>query len=162
MGDNVNHPKHYTSHPSGIEAIEVTQHYNFCVGNALKYLWRAGLKGDAVEDLKKAVWYIQREIDNREKGVYNGKSGQGKNEGVAEKRYGSQLPLQLDGLNQSSFTTSGGTISAQPYNFSIAGGEGRSTPGGFGATASWKLGGEQPFRYYIDGKELDYRTFNLS
>ena len=35
---------------------------NFCLGNALKYLWRAGLKGDAVEDLKKARWYIDREI----------------------------------------------------------------------------------------------------
>lgn len=64
--DMVNHPPHYTSHPSGIECIQITEHYNFCIGSAIKYLWRAGLKGDAVEDLKKAVWYINREIANRE------------------------------------------------------------------------------------------------
>jgi len=64
---NVNHPKHYTSHPSGIECIEVAEHYGFCIGSAIKYLWRAGLKGDAVEDLHKAVWFIEREIKNRKK-----------------------------------------------------------------------------------------------
>ena len=62
MNDNVNHPKHYTAHPSGVECIEVTEHMNFCVGNAIKYLWRAGLKGEQVEDLRKARWYIDREI----------------------------------------------------------------------------------------------------
>ena len=60
--DNVNHPKHYTEHPSGVECIEITEHMNFCVGNAIKYLWRAGLKGEQVEDLRKARWYIDREI----------------------------------------------------------------------------------------------------
>lgn len=62
--DPVNHPAHYTSHPSGVECIQVTEHMTFCVGNAIKYLWRAGLKGSAshVEDLKKARWYIEREI----------------------------------------------------------------------------------------------------
>jgi hypothetical protein len=60
--DNVNHPKHYTEHPSGVECIEVTEHMNFCVGNAIKYLWRAGLKGEQIEDLRKARWYIDREI----------------------------------------------------------------------------------------------------
>lgn len=63
--DPVNSPKHYTSHPSGIEAIQVCEHHNFCIGNAIKYLWRAGLKGDdakRVEDLRKAVWYINREL----------------------------------------------------------------------------------------------------
>jgi hypothetical protein len=78
MNDAVNHPKHYTSHPSGVEAIEITQHYNFCIGNAIKYLWRNGLKDDegsgAVKDLKKAIWYINREIENLEKGVYNGQA----------------------------------------------------------------------------------------
>lgn len=64
--DMVNHPPHYTSHPSGVECIQVTEHYGFCIGSAIKYLWRAGLKGDAVEDLKKAVWYINREIAKRE------------------------------------------------------------------------------------------------
>ena len=62
MHDNVNHPKHYTSHPSGVECIEITEHFNFCIGNAIKYLWRAGLKGEQVEDLRKARWYIDREI----------------------------------------------------------------------------------------------------
>ncbi len=61
-GDVVNHPSHYTSHPSGVECIEIVEHMGFCVGSAMKYLWRAGLKGDAVEDLKKAHWYIGREI----------------------------------------------------------------------------------------------------
>lgn len=63
--DLINHPPHYTSHPSGIECIEVTEHFGFCVGNAIKYLWRAGLKGDALEDLEKAAFYVQREIDRR-------------------------------------------------------------------------------------------------
>ena len=68
--DNVNHPKHYTSDPSGIECIDITRHRNFNVGNAIKYLWRAGLKIDAdkssinkqIEDLEKAVWYLVDEI----------------------------------------------------------------------------------------------------
>jgi len=63
MSDPVNHPQHYTSHPSGVECIQITQHLNFCIGNAVKYLWRAGLKGEAVEDLKKAAWYINCEIN---------------------------------------------------------------------------------------------------
>ena len=69
--DPVNHPPHYTSHPSGVEAINICEHYGFCIGNAMKYLWRAGLKGDAIEDLKKSVWYIQREIQRREKELEN-------------------------------------------------------------------------------------------
>ena len=66
MNDNVNHPKHYTSHPSGIECIQITKFHSFCIGNALKYLWRADLKGNAIEDLKKARWYLDCEIDKRE------------------------------------------------------------------------------------------------
>lgn len=61
--DPVNHPPHYTDHPSGIECIRITEHLNFCIGNAIKYLWRAGRKGDPVQDLRKAVWYIEREIN---------------------------------------------------------------------------------------------------
>jgi hypothetical protein len=62
MNDPIN-PTHYKSHPSGIEVIEITEHMNFCLGNAIKYILRAGLKSqDATEDLKKAVWYINREI----------------------------------------------------------------------------------------------------
>ena len=64
LDDAVNHPKHYTSHPGKIECIQVTEHLNFCIGNAIKYLWRAGLKenNSDIQDLKKAVWYIEREI----------------------------------------------------------------------------------------------------
>ena len=60
--DPVNNPSHYTAHPSGVECLQITRHMNFNLGNALKYIWRAGLKGDAVEDLKKAVFYLQDEI----------------------------------------------------------------------------------------------------
>lgn len=68
--DQVNHPKHYTSDPSGIECIDITRHRNFNIGNAIKYLWRVGLKEDKdrklidkqVEDLNKAVWYLVDEI----------------------------------------------------------------------------------------------------
>lgn len=60
--DPVNHPRHYNSHPSGIECIQITRHMNFCLGNAIKYIWRAGEKGNVVEDLEKAVWYINAEI----------------------------------------------------------------------------------------------------
>jgi len=65
--DAVNHPKHYKLHPSGVECIDVTEHMNFCLGNAVKYIWRADEKGKAVEDLKKARWYIDREIKRRGK-----------------------------------------------------------------------------------------------
>jgi hypothetical protein len=65
--DNVNHPQHYTNHPSGVECIQITEHMGFCLGNAIKYIWRADLKGDAIEDLEKAKWYIEREIKRRTK-----------------------------------------------------------------------------------------------
>jgi len=61
--DPVDHPKHYNDHPSGIECIEVVEHMNFNLGNAMKYIWRAGLKGATVQDLEKARWYLDREID---------------------------------------------------------------------------------------------------
>lgn len=64
--DMVNHPSHYISHPSGVECITITEHMNFCLGNAIKYLWRADGKTAPIEDLKKAVWYINREIAKRE------------------------------------------------------------------------------------------------
>lgn len=72
MEDKVNNPKHYTSHPSGIECIEITRHYDYCIGNAIKYLWRAGLKTEQgmqdkekeIEDLRKAIWYINDKIEN--------------------------------------------------------------------------------------------------
>ena len=59
----MNSPSHYRSHPSGIECIQVTEHMNFNLGNAVKYIWRSGLKSDSpIEDLLKARWYIDREI----------------------------------------------------------------------------------------------------
>lgn len=68
MTDLVNHPPHYTSHPSGIECIQITENMGFCLGNAMKYIWRADLKGNATEDLKKAIFYLNREIARREAG----------------------------------------------------------------------------------------------
>lgn len=68
--DNVNSPSHYKSHPSGVEAIVIAEWYNFNVGNAIKYLWRNGLKEEEgmtpidkqIEDLNKALWYCKREV----------------------------------------------------------------------------------------------------
>ena len=65
VADNVNHPPHYTQHPSGVECIEITRHMGSNLGNAIKYIWRADLKNDAIEDLKKAVFYINDEIERR-------------------------------------------------------------------------------------------------
>jgi len=64
--DPVNHPQHYTSHPSGIECIQIAEHMNFTLGSAMKYLWRASFRkepGRTVMDLEKARWYISREIE---------------------------------------------------------------------------------------------------
>jgi Protein of unknwon function (DUF3310) len=63
--DPVNHPIHYTSLPSGIEVIQITEHLNFCLGNAVKYILRADYKGNDIQDLEKAIWYLKREIDRR-------------------------------------------------------------------------------------------------
>lgn len=60
--DPVNRPLHYNQHPSGVECITITEHFNFNIGSAVKYLWRSGLKGDRIQDLEKALWYIDREI----------------------------------------------------------------------------------------------------
>lgn len=63
--DLVNHPPHYLKHPSGVECITITEHFNFCLGNAIKYIWRAGEKDNAtlIQDLEKARWYLDREIN---------------------------------------------------------------------------------------------------
>lgn len=65
--DVVNHPPHYTAHPSGVECITIVEHFNFNRGNAIKYIWRASEKGNELEDLKKAAWYLQREIERLSK-----------------------------------------------------------------------------------------------
>jgi hypothetical protein len=63
--DAVDHPQHYTAYPSGVECITITEHMGFNLGNAVKYIWRADLKADALEDLRKAAWYLAREIQRR-------------------------------------------------------------------------------------------------
>jgi hypothetical protein len=65
--NNATNPKHYRSHPSGIECIQITEHMPFCEGNAIKYIWRAGLKDDKLQDLEKAAWYIARAIEQEVK-----------------------------------------------------------------------------------------------
>lgn len=62
LADFVNHPPHYGGNPEGIECIQVTRHMNFNRGNAVKYIWRADAKGNEVEDLRKARWYITDEL----------------------------------------------------------------------------------------------------
>lgn len=67
--DAVNHPKHYNSHPSGVECIAITRHMGFNLGNVVKYVWRDGIK-DAetpIQDLEKAMWYLRDEIEMRKK-----------------------------------------------------------------------------------------------
>ena len=70
--NNINHPLHYNCHPSGIECIEVARHMSFNLGNVIKYIWRHGKKrsetnpdqlSNAIEDLEKAAWYLQNEIE---------------------------------------------------------------------------------------------------
>ena len=65
--DMVNNPHHYTAHPSGVECIDIVEHMNFNRGNVIKYVWRAGEKNNTLEDLKKAQWYLDREITRIEK-----------------------------------------------------------------------------------------------
>lgn len=71
--DNVNHPSHYTwlKEKCGIEVIDITRHMDFDLGNAIKYILRSGHKKDAsltnnqkeIEDLRKAIWYINDKIE---------------------------------------------------------------------------------------------------
>jgi hypothetical protein len=66
---NVDHPLHYGRHGSGIECIDVVEWMSFSLGNVIKYVWRADHKGTAIEDLEKARWYLDREIERRKKCV---------------------------------------------------------------------------------------------
>lgn len=65
--EKVNHPRHYTQHPSGVECITIVRHMGFNIGNVIKYLWRAGLKDEEgeLDDLEKAAWYLNDEIKRR-------------------------------------------------------------------------------------------------
>lgn len=65
--DMVNHPKHYNNHPSGIECIQIVRYMQFNTGNALKYIWRADEKGKSIEDLEKAIFYLEDEINMRKR-----------------------------------------------------------------------------------------------
>jgi hypothetical protein len=67
MSHSVDHPRHYNQ-VSGIECIDVAEKFGFCLGNSIKYIWRSEHKGNRIEDLKKAIWYIEREISNIEQG----------------------------------------------------------------------------------------------
>lgn len=74
--EQVNHPDHYTSHPSGIEAITITSGFGFLLGNVIKYVWRAGLKSaDPLPDLKKARWYLDYHIAQLEAAKHGGTGG---------------------------------------------------------------------------------------
>lgn len=72
MASNIDHPVHYNSHPSGVECIDIAEHHNFNVGNAIKYIWRAGLKKEQglsdlekeLDDIDKAIWYLTRHRNN--------------------------------------------------------------------------------------------------
>jgi hypothetical protein len=68
VSDKVDHPPHYNAHPSGVECITIVEHMAFNLGNAVKYIWRAGLKSpDPITDLEKARWYVEREIERLRK-----------------------------------------------------------------------------------------------
>lgn len=68
--ENIDHPDHYNEHPSGVECINIAEHMGFSLGNALKYIWRADFKHECpLEDLKKAQWYLSREIVRLEKQI---------------------------------------------------------------------------------------------
>lgn len=67
MNDPVNHPTHYTAHPSGVETITITRHESFLRGNILKYVLRAPYKGHELEDMLKAAWYLDRELERLER-----------------------------------------------------------------------------------------------
>ena len=82
MTDMINHPPHYTNSPAKcecgrtIECIDVTRHMGFSLGNAVKYIWRSDLKGAAIEDLRKAEFYIKDEIAKREAALSGSLAGE--------------------------------------------------------------------------------------
>lgn len=67
MSESVDHPDHYNRHPAGVECIDVIEHMPFNLGNVIKYVWRADHKADDIEDLRKAAWYLDREIARRQR-----------------------------------------------------------------------------------------------
>lgn len=67
--EKVNHPKHYNSHPSGVECIDIIEHFECNISNVIKHAWRAGLKygTSRMEDLEKAAWYANRAVEKEKK-----------------------------------------------------------------------------------------------
>lgn len=70
MSEQVNHPAHYNNHPSNVEAIEVIESMYFNIGNAFKYIYRRNDKENLEQDIKKAIWYLDAEINRRSKWGY--------------------------------------------------------------------------------------------
>lgn len=68
--ERINHPEHYGGDTT-YETIKVIEAWrlDFHLGNAVKYISRAGRKGSQTEDLRKALWYLQRKIDRLEEGL---------------------------------------------------------------------------------------------
>ncbi len=99
--DNINHPRHYNSHPGGVQPIELTQHMSFCLGNVIKYTMRYELKG-GLEDLKKARWYLNKEIERLE-GRTETISGRSHEE--IDKEYSSNFVYKSDTLDGVDITT---------------------------------------------------------
>lgn len=73
--DSVDHPPYYGGADAPIECIDVVENMNFCRGNAIKYLWRAGGKQNEIEDLYKAKWYVEREIARLERAAEAASAG---------------------------------------------------------------------------------------
>lgn len=63
--ERVNHPPHYGWHPTGVESIDISEEFTHNLGAAIDYIWRCDHKGHATEDLEKAIWYLNREIERR-------------------------------------------------------------------------------------------------
>ncbi len=101
--DPVNSPKHYTGHPSGVECITITRHMNFNRGNAMKYIWRAGEKGNLIEDLKKAIWYLQDEIGRLEAEAAKETAAQPSEESVAAAKEARAAKLLMEGIGKAVF-----------------------------------------------------------
>lgn len=98
--DPVNHPEHYTSHPSGVECIDITRHMTFNIGNVIKYCWRSGLKdgNPSVQDLRKAKWYLEDEI-RRTEHILNMAPGEGI-ESILRAEYHNDTKSKLDEVAQ--------------------------------------------------------------
>lgn len=63
--ETVEHPLHYNWHPRGIECIDVIDAFPWALGEAIKYIWRCGRKGNSIEQLRKAIFCLEREIERR-------------------------------------------------------------------------------------------------